>query len=93
MARDQFERAFGQFLSWRNFVPWRCAGRMRQWNYIEAVSRAFHSKFARDYLLQSEGEVDSFPYNRCAVDKLHDGQSAHGNDETRSQNPDLIVHP
>ena len=82
MARDQFECAFGEFAARENFVPWGRARGVGQWNQIKAVSPAFHSKFARDHFLEF-----------CAVDKLHDSQSADGNDETRLQNPDLVVHP
>jgi len=82
MTRDQFERALSQFLSWRDLVPWRRTRGMRQWNYIKAVSRAFYAKFPTNHFLQF-----------CAVDELHDSQSSDGNDETRVQNSDLIVHP
>ena len=71
-----------QFFSGQNFVPWGRARGVRQWNHIEAMSSAFHSKFTRDHFLKF-----------CAVDKLCDGQSAHRNDETRLQNSYLIVHP
>jgi hypothetical protein len=41
-----------------------------------------YAKFAANYVFQF-----------CAVDKLHDRQSADGNNETRLQNPNLIIHP
>ena len=40
------------------------------------------SKFAANYVFQL-----------CTVDELHDRQSADGNNETRLQNPNLIIHP
>jgi len=40
------------------------------------------AKFAANYLFQF-----------CAGDKLHDRQSADRNNETRLQNPNLIIHP
>jgi hypothetical protein len=82
-----------QFFSRQDFVPWGRARGVRQWNHIAAVPGACDPEFAADYLLQSVGQAGSFPYNRCAADKLHDSESAHGDDKTRSQNPDLVVHP
>ena len=55
---------------------------MRQRNQIEAVARMHDAKFVANYVLQF-----------CAVDELHDRQSADGNNETRLQNPDLIIQP
>jgi len=55
---------------------------MWQRNQVEAVPRAFHPKFTANYFLQF-----------CAVDELHDSQSPDGNDETRPQDFDLVVHP
>ena len=55
---------------------------MRQRNQIEAVGRMDDPKFAANYVFQF-----------CAVDELHDRQSADGNNETRLQNPNLIIHP
>jgi len=40
------------------------------------------AKFAANYVLQF-----------CTVNELHDRQSAHGNNKTRLQNPNLIIHP
>ena len=40
------------------------------------------AKFAANYAFQF-----------CTVDELHDRQSADGNNETRLQNPNLIIHP
>ena len=51
------------------------------------------AKFAANYALQSAGEAISFPCKVRAVDKLHDRQSADGNNEMRLQNPNLIIHP
>ena len=82
MLCDPTQCFFEQFFPRRNFVPWGRARGMRQWNHIKAVFPACNPKFARDHFLEF-----------CAVDKLHDSQSAYGNDETRLQNPDLIVHP
>ncbi len=82
MARDQFERAFGQFATWRNFVPWRCTGRMRQGNYLKAVPGACDPEFSANHFLQF-----------FAVDELHDSQPADGNDETWLQDLNLITHP
>ena len=82
MARDQFERAFGQFATWRNFVPWRCSGRMRQGNYLKAMPGACDPEFSANHFLQF-----------FAVDELLNRQPADGNDETWLQDSDLIVHP
>jgi hypothetical protein len=53
---------------------------MRQWNQVAAVARMRDAKFAANYIFQF-----------WAVDELHDRQSAHGNNETRLQNPNLII--
>ena len=63
-------------------MPRRRAGRMRQRNQIEAVARMHNAKFVANYVLQF-----------CTVDELHDRQSAHGNNETRLQNLNLIIQP
>ena len=55
---------------------------MRQRNYVKVMSGARNLEFSANYFLQFR-----------AVDKLHDSQPPHGNDETRSQNLNLIVHP
>src|SRR5258708_40327246 len=55
---------------------------MRQRNQVEAVACMRDAKFAANYVFQF-----------CTVDKLHDRQSADGNNETRLQNPNLIIHP
>src|SRR5438067_12881638 len=55
---------------------------MRQRNQVEAVARTRDAKFAANYAFQL-----------CTVDELHDRQSADGNNETRLQNPNLIIHP
>ncbi len=55
---------------------------MRQGNQVEAVARVRDAKFAANYVLQSS-----------AVDELDDRQSADRNNETRLQNPNLIIHP
>ena len=55
---------------------------MRQRNQVEAVACMNDAKFAANYAFQF-----------CAVDELHDRQSADGNNETRLQNPNLIIHP
>lgn len=72
MARDQFERPFGQFAARENLVPRRCAGGMGQGNQIETVSCAFGAKLMPNYFVEF-----------CAVDELHDGQSADWNDKAR----------
>ena len=82
MSRNQFERALGECFAGWNFVPGRRAGRMRQRNQVEAVARMHDAKFAANYVFQF-----------CTVDELHDRQSADGNNETRLQNPNLIIHP
>jgi len=74
-------------------MPGRCAGRMRQRNHVEVVPCAFASKFAANHTFQSIGEAISFSYNIHTIDELHDSQSADRDDETRSQNSDLVVHP
>src|SRR5437762_12384550 len=55
---------------------------MRQRNQVEALARMRDAKFAPNYVFQF-----------CTVDELHDRQSADGNNETRLQNPNLIIHP
>jgi hypothetical protein len=55
---------------------------MRQRNQVEAVARMHYSKFVANYVFQF-----------CAVDESHDRQSADGNDETRLQDPNFIIHP
>src|SRR5262245_5537907 len=55
---------------------------MRQRNQIEAMSCTRDTKFATDHLLQL-----------CEADELHDRESSDGNDETRLQNSNLIIHP
>ena len=55
---------------------------MRQRNQIEATSCTRDKEFATDHLLQL-----------CAADELHDRQSPDGNDETRLQDSNLIIHP
>jgi hypothetical protein len=82
MARDQFECALGQFTTGRNFMPWRGTGWVWERNHIEAVPRAFNSKFPANYFLEF-----------WAIDELHDSKSADGNNETRPQDSNLIVHP
>jgi len=82
MARDQFERAFGQFATWRNFVPWRCSGRMRQGNYLKVMPGACDPEFSANHFLQF-----------FAVDELLNRQPADGNDETWLQDLNLITHP
>jgi len=82
MAGDQFERALGECFAGWNFVPGRRAGRMRQRNQVEAMARMHDAKFAANYVFQF-----------CTVDELHDRQSADWNNETRLQNPNLIIHP
>src|SRR5262249_1456120 len=71
-----------QCVSRRNLMPGRCAGRMRQWNHVETVASMHAAKFAANYVFQF-----------CTVDKLRDRQSADRNNETRLQNPNLIIHP
>src|SRR5262249_59643218 len=82
MASDQFEGVPGECFPGWNFVPGRRAGRMRQWNQVEALARTRDAKFAANYAFQF-----------CTVDELHDCQSANGNNEPRLQNPNLIIHP
>src|SRR4029077_11762416 len=82
VSRNQFERALGECFAGWNFVPGRCAGRMRQRNQVEAMVCMHDAKFAANYVLQSS-----------AVDELHDRQSAHRNNETWLQNPNLVIHP
>lgn len=55
---------------------------MRQWNHVKAVPCAHAPEFAANNFLQF-----------CALDELHDSQSTDWNDEPRSQDSDLIVHP
>ena len=55
---------------------------MRQRNQINAVVCMNDAKFAANYVVQF-----------CTVDELRDRQSADGNDETRLQNPNLMIHP
>src|SRR5262245_15119404 len=55
---------------------------MRQRNQIEATSCTRDIEFATDHVLQL-----------CAVDELNDRESPDGNDETRLQNSNLIIHP
>src|SRR3954447_1080794 len=55
---------------------------MRQGNQIEAVVRMDDPKFTSDYEFQLR-----------TVDKLQDRQSANGNDETRLQNANFVIHP
>jgi hypothetical protein len=55
---------------------------MRQRNQIEAMSCTRDTEFATDHVLQL-----------CAADELHDRESPDGNDETRLQNSNLIIHP
>ena len=92
MARDQFERALGECFAGWNFVPGRRAGRMRQRNQVEAVVRMHDAKFAANYALNLQGKLSACPTVRT-VDELHDRQSTDGNDETRLQNSNLIIHP
>ena len=82
MSGNQFERLLGECFAGQNFVPWRRAGRMRQWNQVETVARMRDAKFAANYVFQF-----------CAVDQLHDRQAADGNNEPRLQNPNLIIDP
>jgi len=82
VSRNQFERALGKCFAGWNFVPGRRAGRMRQGNQVEAVVCMHDAKFAANHVLQSS-----------AVDELHDRQSAHRNNETWLQNPNLVIHP
>src|SRR4029077_15399569 len=82
VSRNQFERALGECFAGWDFVPGRRAGRMRQGNQVEAVVRMDNAKFAANYVFQF-----------CAVDELHDRQSTDRNNETRLQNPNLIIHP
>src|SRR6476646_3392220 len=63
-------------------MPGRRAGGMRQRNQIEAVVRMDDPKFAANYVFQF-----------WTLDELHDRQSADGNNETRLQDPNLIIHP
>jgi hypothetical protein len=55
---------------------------MRERNHIEGVSCSPDTKSAADHFFQLR-----------AVKELHDGQSAHRNDEARLQNFDFIIHP
>ena len=55
---------------------------MRQRNQVEPVASMRNAKFVTNHVLQF-----------CTVDKLNDRQSADGNNETRLQNPDLIIDP
>src|SRR5215467_11872171 len=82
MTRDQFECTLGQCVSRRNLMPGRCTGRMRQRNQVEIMASIVATKFAANYAFQF-----------CTVDKLRDRQSADRNNETRPQNPNLIIHP
>jgi hypothetical protein len=82
MARDEFERASGQSATGRNFVPGRCTGRMRQRNYVKAMPGAYDPEFSANYFRQS-----------FAVDELRYSQASEGNDETRLEDLNLIVHP
>jgi len=82
MTPDQLECAHCQSATGRNFVPGRCTGRMRQRNYVKAMPRACDPEFSANHSPQF-----------FAVDELRDSQPSHGNDETRSQNSNLVVHP
>jgi hypothetical protein len=82
VSRNQFESALGERFAGWNFVPGRSAGGMRQRNQVEAVVRMDDPKFAANYVFQF-----------CTVDELHDRQSTDGNNETRLQNSNLIIHP
>src|SRR5262245_13597900 len=55
---------------------------MRQRNQIDATSCTRDIEFATDHVLQLS-----------AVDELNDRESPDGNDETRLQNSNLIIHP
>ena len=55
---------------------------MRQRDQVEAVARMRDAKFAANYVFQF-----------CTVDELHDCQPTDGNNETRLQNSNLIIHP
>jgi hypothetical protein len=72
MAGDFPQRYFEQFFSWRDLVPGRRAGWMRERNQIENMSSPVDAKFAPDHFFQLP-----------AMDKLRDGQTADRNYETR----------
>ena len=82
MTRDSAHRPFEKLFSRRNLVPWRSAGRMRQWNQIKPVIRAARPEFSADHLLEL-----------LALDELRDGEPSDRNYQTRLENLDLLVHP
>jgi hypothetical protein len=82
MTCDFAHGAFKQLFRWRNFVPRRCARRMRQRNQIESVSGVAHPKFPTDNILQL-----------FAVHKLRDRKPAYRNNQARLENFDFSIHP
>src|SRR6516164_5114383 len=65
-----------------NFVPRRGTRRMRQWNQFEAVAPTRDTEFATDDVFQLR-----------TVDELHNCEAPNGNNKTRPQNSNLIIHP
>ena len=82
MTRDSAHRPFEKLFSRRNLVPWRSAGRMRQWNQIKPVIRAARPEFSANHSFQL-----------FALDELRDGESSDRNYQTRLEYRDLLVHP
>src|SRR6267143_5627038 len=63
-------------------MPGRRAGWMRQRDKIDNHTCAFRAKFSSDHIFKFfEGQ------------KLRDGEPSDGNNETRTQNSKLIIHP
>jgi hypothetical protein len=82
MPRDFAQRALSQLATGRDFMPRRCAGGMREWDKIKFVTGALNAELAPDHLFQV-----------FAIDELANRQSAHWNDQARSENLDLVVAP
>ena len=82
MPGDFAHRFLQQLFAGRDLVPGRGAGRMRQWNQIEPMVRAFDIKFPTNHFFQF-----------LAADELGDGEFADGNDQLRLEEIDFIVHP
>lgn len=82
MTRDSAHRPFEKLFSRRNLVPWRSAGRMRQWNQIKPVIRAARPEFSSNHSFQV-----------FALDELRDGESSDRNYQTRLEYRDLLVYP
>ena len=82
MLRDPAHRFCEKGFAWRNAVPGRCAGRMRERNNVEYMAVSLHPDRPTDGLLQLSN-----------LGELSDGEFPDRDDQTRPEDFQLVIQP